>query len=158
MNSLDKGIDLIAGITEFLNDYIRNNGEIPINLKPLWDDYLHSWNNVEWHCVLEALEHITTISGYTMTPVQQRAVDAAKHNLQKYSSISNRAMDIRRNSPIAKRYGVYTQGDTWRLIMNLREMYCDWLKIDLPNSDSSREDAPTPFEQQFSVSTTTETG
>ena len=149
MQRILEGCDLIESLCDMLNGEIRKGGMLKRNNHTIWQGYLHQWTNSEWEKVLDGFEHMCSAKGTMLTHHQQDALDKARFNLKKFYSISNRCMDIRKGSRLYNQYGIDTQVDTWRFMMILREIYCGWIGLNLPNDDGGKDEPPTPFEALF---------
>ena len=138
--TVDRGIDLIAEVCEYLNGVITSTRkQLDRNDKTLWGEYLHVWTNDEWTCIFEAFDYICDRQGIFLDEQDQKAMDNARFNLKAYAKHTERAMDIRRDTKISKRLGVSTQGQTWHALMVIREIYSQVLGTNCDNRDGEAE-------------------
>lgn len=134
-------IEIWYQLTEFLNTEIRQNGEIQINNKRIWDGWLHRMDNAVWRGLLETADllhqqHPELFDLWAYTAIQ----DGLKL-LNRYDNYYDRVMDMRNRHVQAK-------GIAWKCLMTLRETWNRAVEYDLPNSDTSR--VTTNFDTIFS--------
>ena len=143
----DQGIDLISDVCEYLNSVITSTGkQLDKNDATLWGNYLHKWKNDEWQCVFDAFEYILNDQGIFLDPADQKAIDNARFNLKMYSKHTERAMDIRRGTQLAKKLKAYTQGNTWQALMVIRDVYTKVIGSRIKNEDQTPQ---TPRDTLF---------
>ena len=150
-STADQGIDLISDVCEYLNSVITTTGkQLDKNDATLWGNYLHRWKNAEWQAVFEAFDYICSDQGIFLDEADQKAIDNARFNLKMYSKHTERAMDIRRGTQLAKKLRAYTQGNTWQALMVIRDVYSRVIGSSIKNLDQEpKTPANTLFVNQY---------
>ena len=134
--SIEQGIQHIDNICDHLNTVITQTGkQLDKNDATLWGEYLHKWKNDDWRSVFLAFDHVCDRAGIFLDEDQQRAIDNARFNLKMYSKHTERAMDIRRGTTMARKLKTYTQGNTWHALMVIRDVYSEVIGDGIRNED-----------------------
>ena len=108
-------------IATFLNDYIREHGQIQINNNELWREYLHRWDNQDWTEIIETVAELHKKYPEYFHKFHKDAIAAAITILIEHSD-TKRVMDRKQHKKIA-----------WKMIMTMRETWNAATGIDLPN-------------------------
>ncbi len=140
MADLERGINLWQSIADCLNEQIIKGGEIQVNNRVIWDQYLHQWDNSDWVCLMEAMITLyeTHPEHFKRTDIDTMK-DTAKALAKGIEQGKSRVMDQHHKVSSNK-------AKAWRTIMTAREIWNRANDIWLPNSDLSQV---TKFEEIF---------
>lgn len=134
---LTLAVDLWYEIATLLNNIVKEEGEISIDDKRIWDGYLHRWTNEEWMLIVQAVyelnqDHPELFKRYHVDALEATilALSAGHQN--------SRIMDKRKN-----------KGTEWRMIMTLREVWNNANAIHLPNQPSTTNKTKIRQANQF---------
>ena len=155
-----KNLNDLAGVLchacDTINNRINEIGEIPTSDATIktW----HTYTNLDWEYILEAVLEIDKV--YPVSPSLIRDVNnLITHintagglcdnilypTIQETHSLPKRAREMSDYSPVRTVKSV-----TFRTMMQVRELYCEIIGLDLPNADSSQGLLdPTPQQQLF---------
>lgn len=122
---LTLAVDLWYEIATLLNNIVREEGEISIDDKRIWDGYLHQWTNEEWMLLVQAAYELRIQYPDLFKPFHTEALEATILALSAGHSDS-RIMDKKKN-----------KGVEWRMIMTLREVWNNANAIHLPNQPTT---------------------
>lgn len=124
-------IEIMYRMKEFLNNEIRQNGEIQINNKRIWDGWLHKMDNEVWYGILYTLQELEKQYPKYFSMHQMDAVQEALILLNKFSDHYDKVLDMNNKHVRAKKVA-------WKCLHTVREVWNDCVGEDLPNLDSSR--------------------
>lgn len=122
---LESAVDLWYEIATLLNTIIKEDGEISIDDKRIWDGYLHRWTNEEWMLLVQAVYELRINYPDLFAKYHTDALEATILTLSAGHQDS-RIMDKKKN-----------KGVEWRMIMTLREVWNKACDIYLPNQPTS---------------------
>jgi hypothetical protein len=129
--NLTLSIEIMYKMKEFLNNEIRQNGEIQINNKRIWDGWLHKMDNEVWYGILETLAELERQHSKLFTLHQSQAVQEGLILLNKYSDYYDKVLDMNNKHVKAK-------GVAWKCLMTVREIWNLCVDEYLPNKNTSR--------------------
>jgi hypothetical protein len=124
-------IEIMYRLKEFLNNEIRQNGEIQINNKRIWDGWLHKMNNEVWAGILETMQTLSHQHPELFNLHQHTAIEDGLKLLNKYSDYYDNVLDMNNKHVKAK-------GVAWKCLHTVREVWNECVNDLLPNLDSSR--------------------
>lgn len=124
-------IEIMYKLKEFLNNEIRQNGEIQINNRRIWDGWLHKMDNEVWYGILITLKTLEEHNPKLFTLHQIQAVEDGLVLLNKYSDHYDRVLDMNNRHVKAKSVA-------WKCLHTVREIWNTAVGEELPNLDSSR--------------------
>lgn len=122
---LERGVDLWYEIATLLNTIIKEDGEIRIDDKRIWDGYLHRWTNEEWMLLVQAAYTLHEDHPDMFKPFHKEALEATILALSQ-GHADSRILDKKKN-----------KGVEWRMIMTLREVWNAATAVYLPNQPST---------------------
>lgn len=131
----ESALDEWQAISEFLNDWIKNNGEIQPNNHELWKEFLHRWDNQDWQEIIDAVGELYKRYPEYFQEFHKRAIAQAIVILIEHSS-TKRVMDRKKHKRVA-----------WKMIMTLREVWNAAQGIDIPNEDLDPNNFNSLFNQ-----------
>ena len=136
--------DMLADITQYLNEIIRRTGkQIDINNHALWDRYFHSWTNQDWDVMLSALEALVETMPDLFKPWHKRNIQEARSAWHAQKNSNDRILDSKKHKRKA-----------WACVMTIREIVNAVNGVDIPNEDAQvrvlTEPQPTQFGRLFS--------
>jgi len=124
-------IEIMYKLKEFLNNEIRQNGEIQINNNRIWNGWLHKMDNEVWYGILRTLQQLERERGVHFTIHQSEAVRQGLELLDKYSDYYDKVLDMNNRHVKAKSVA-------WKCLHTVREIWNTAVGEDLPNSNVSR--------------------
>jgi hypothetical protein len=124
-------IEIMYKLKEFLNNEIRQNGEIQINNKRIWDGWLHKMDNEVWYGILETLAQLEREHPKYFNLHQSRAIEEGLTLLNKYSDYYDKVLDMNNKHVKAK-------GVAWKCLHTVREVWNTCVNDPLPNLNSSK--------------------
>ena len=111
MTELESGVELWDNIATQLNDIIKEDGELHIDDKRIWDQYLHRWHNEDWMLLVQAAYKLYEQHPDLFKPFHKTALEDAIIALT-MSKGNTRVLDTKKN-----------KGTEWKMIMMLREVW-----------------------------------
>jgi hypothetical protein len=111
MTELESGVELWDQIATQLNTIIKEDGELHIDDKRIWDQYLHRWTNEEWMLLVQAAYKLYEQHPDLFRAFHKAALEDAILALS-MSKGNTRVLDTRKN-----------KGVEWKMIMMLREVW-----------------------------------
>ena len=127
----DLSIEIMYRMKEFLNNEIRQTGEIKINNKKIWDGWLHKMDNTVWRGILSTLAELEQQHPHLFTLHQSRGIEQGLALLDKYDAYYDNVLDMKNKHVKAK-------GIAWNCMHTVREVWNLCVGENLPNLDSSR--------------------
>jgi hypothetical protein len=129
---IEQGIELWYEIADLLNTIVREEQEISIDDRRIWDQYLHRWTNEEWMLVIGAMYELNQTNPEMFKKYHLDALEATILALS-MGHKDHRILDKKRN-----------KGIEWRMIMTMREVWNSANDIFLPNQPSMKSIKPKP--------------
>ena len=124
-------IEIMYKLKEFLNNEIRQNGEIQINNRRIWDGWLHKMDNEVWRGILLTLDLLRSQQPQLFTMHQHSAIDDGLALLNKYSDYYDKVLDMNNRHVKAK-------GVAWKCLHTVREVWNECVDERLPNLNTSK--------------------
>lgn len=137
-------VEIICRLAETLNQIIRNEGEIQINNKTIWDNILHRMDNSVWHGVLATLAELNLQQPSLFKNYHVEAIDQGLALLHKFDQYYDRVLDMNTRQ-------IKNKKTAWRCLMAIREIYNSATDTHLPNSNHSK--VKTQFGDLFDADT-----
>ena len=91
----DLSIEIMYRMKEFLNNEIRQTGEIKINNKKIWDGWLHKMDNTVWRGILSTLAELEQQHPHLFTLHQSRGIEQGLALLDKYDAYYDNVLDMK---------------------------------------------------------------
>ncbi len=110
--NLERGLDRWQEAAQFLNDIVKEHGQIEINNHAIWNGILHDWDNEDWQLVLEAVGDLYSNHRGFFRPHHKDAFHNTVKTLLDRGWEHPRILDT-------KPY----KGLEWRMLMTLRELW-----------------------------------
>lgn len=150
MTQLESAVELWDQIATQLNTIIKEDGELHIDDRRIWDGFLHRWRNEEWMLLVEAAYKLFEQHPDLFRPFHKTALEDTILALSN-SKGNSRVLDTRKNKPIE-----------WRMIMMLREVWNAAQGVYIPNqpakSNVVKIKPKTTYNSLFNNNTNTGTG
>lgn len=121
MTELESGVELWDQIATLLNTIIKEDGELAIDDKRIWDGFLHRWTNEEWMLLVQAAYKLFEQHPDLFKPFHKAALEDTILALAN-SKGNTRTLDTRKNKPVE-----------WKMIMMLREVWNAAQGVYIPN-------------------------
>lgn len=145
MTELEQGVELWHSLSQQLNDIIKQQGEITIDDKRIWNGYLHKWTNEEWQLLLTAMCELHLHYPEMFKRFHTTNIEAALATLLRQGKEHPRALDRKVN-----------KGKAWATIMTAVEVWNTACDINLVNQAQTRTTKPTTtFHNVFELRTGT---
>jgi len=125
-------IDIMARITQVMNEIITTSGEIQINNNRLWKGMLHQFDNTHWRGMISVLKRLNQQHPEMLDMDCVDALVSAEHLLDRYDAYYDAVLDV-------KNAKVNGKTVAWKLLHGVRETVCRCWGVDLPNADSSKK-------------------
>jgi len=129
-------IDKWCNLAQYLNDYIVQNGPLKPNIHPIWNKYLHEYNDNDWigiiACCMLIDEERPDVFDIGQTSHIDRLKQLYEDPLQEHKLERRRAKEKRRVTQSILDLPE-NKGSLWKLAMILRESYCTICNLKIKN-------------------------
>ena len=109
---LDQGLDRWEEVAITLNNIVKQQGEIAINNRDIWDGLLHRWENEDWEQALTAVATLMEQHPKIFKKYHRDAFQEAARTLVKHMDSTDRVLDKKLYKKTA-----------WKMIMSMRELW-----------------------------------